>query len=1013
MSEIVLRAIIRLFALVAKEDSVTQTERETIRKFLLDQLNEKRIPVYLELFDKSTQEYNRLPADLEPEIIRQICSEINNQLTSRQKVVIMLQLIDIIMADGAITPREEKLAQVIGEHLSLTHEEIGLIKRYVSAQSPEDCRDENILLIDSQTRDTGKHLFRQQLDGFIANLYLKSSDTYFFKYVGKTDVYLNGVAQRSGAINVLANGSALRWEQADPVYFGDVMGQFLKKDDRKRTSFEASQISYQFKNGKLALRDINLAEESGRLVAIMGASGAGKSTLLNILNGSQKPTSGKVLINGIDIHQEPQRVEGVIGFVPQDDLLMEDLTVYENLYYAARLCFNHLSEEEIDFLVLKTLDDLGLTEIRDLKVGSPLKKTISGGQRKRLNIGLELLREPALLFVDEPTSGLSSRDSENIIDLLKELAMKGKLVFAVIHQPSSDIFKMFDKLLILDTGGYQIYYGNPIEAITYFKRSINLINSDQGECVACGNVNPEQIFNIIETRVINEFGNFGTQRKFAPEHWHSLFEKQHKPQPIHPSSDKPTSNLHLPGRIQQAWLFASRDVKAKLANTQYLVINLLEAPLLAFLLAFTVRYYHQDSTHHDYIFFDNPNLPAYLFMSVIVALFMGLTVSAEEIIRDRKILKREAFLHLSRGSYLFSKITILFALSAVQTLLFVLIGNFILGIHGMTLTYWLILFASSCFANILGLNISSAFNSAVTIYILIPVLLIPQLLLSGVVVKFDKLNPSLSNPTSVPLVGDMMTSRWAFEALMVAQFKDNDFERQVYEFDKVMSQSDYKMVYYLPTLESKLDYVRINHKNIQPDVQQTVTASLDLLRYELTSEAAATLAPEKVQNDLAALAPGRYDSTAHAEAHALMRVLRKVYSNRHNAAQTKKDQVVQRLMSDLGGREAYDQYRYRHQNQAITDLVTNTSDLIRIAETDNQLVQKIYPIYQDPDPSHIVDFKAQFYVPNKHFLNTNISTPWFNVLVIAAMIYLGIVALYFDWLRKLLDGGARLISRWK
>jgi hypothetical protein len=301
----------------------------------------------------------------------------------------------------------------------------------------------------------------------------------------------------------------------------------------------------------------------------------------------------------------------------------------------------------------------------------------------------------------------------------------------------------------------------------------------------------------------------------------------------------------------------------------------------------------------------------------------------------------------------------------------------------------------------------------VTIYILIPVLLIPQLLLSGVVVKFDKLNPSLSNPTSVPLVGDLMTSRWAFEALMVAQFKDNDFERQVYEFDKVMSQSDYKMVYYLPTLESKLDYVRINHKSMQPDVQQTVTASLDLLRYELTSEAAATLAPEKVRNDLDALAPGRYDSTAHAEAHAFMRVLRKVYSNRHNAAQTKKDQVVQQLMTNLGSREAYDQYRYRHQNQSITDLVTNTSDLIRIAETDNQLVQKIYPIYQDPDPSHIVDFKAQFYVPNKHFLNTNISTPWFNVLVIAAMIYLGIVALYFDWLRKLLDGGARLISRWK
>src|SRR5690606_37239364 len=114
------------------------------------------------------------------------------------------------------------------------------------------------------------------------------------------------------------------------------------------------------------------------------------------------------------------------------------------LYYAAKLCFGNYTEKQIVELTVRVLMVLGLSEIRDLKVGSPLQKTISGGQRKRLNIGLELLREPAILFVDEPTSGLSSRDSENIMDLLKELSLRGKMVFVVIHQPSSDIFKMFD-----------------------------------------------------------------------------------------------------------------------------------------------------------------------------------------------------------------------------------------------------------------------------------------------------------------------------------------------------------------------------------------------------------------------------------------------------------------------------------------------------------------------------------------------------------------------------------------
>jgi ABC-type multidrug transport system ATPase subunit len=192
----------------------------------------------------------------------------------------------------------------------------------------------------------------------------------------------------------------------------------------------------------------------------MGSSGAGKSTLLNILNGSMEPDKGRVLINGIDIYRERQKVEGLIGHVSQDDLLMEDLTVKQNLLYNAKLCFDNYTPHETEQAVDNMLYSMGLFDIKDIQVGTPLNKKISGGQRKRLNIALELIREPAVLFLDEPTSGLSSRDSENIMDLLKDLTLKGKLIFVVIHQPSSDIFKMFDRLLILDTGGYLIYSGN-------------------------------------------------------------------------------------------------------------------------------------------------------------------------------------------------------------------------------------------------------------------------------------------------------------------------------------------------------------------------------------------------------------------------------------------------------------------------------------------------------------------------------------------------------------------------
>lgn len=1006
MSEPVLNAIMRLFALLAKEDQITKQEREFIHAFLSDHLSQKGTDDHMLLFDEFAVEIsNKLSVAQEKETILEICRSINKEVAQKQKVVIMLELLSVIMADGTMSAREQSLAQIISDSLYIQAQDLNLITHYIVTKNRDQINHEDILVIDSKTGSlkAGHHIFREALDGFISVLYIRSTDTFFFKYLGHTDVYLNGVPQKPGNINVLAIGSTIRWEAADAVYFGEILNLFKKQVTTTRTSFEAKTISYKFKNGRLGLREVDIEEESGNLVALMGASGAGKSTLLHVLNGTEKPSAGQVLINGIDIYSEPQRIEGVIGFVPQDDLLIEDLTVYQNLYFAAKLCFSHLTETAIDDLVMKTLADLGLSETRDLKVGSPLRKTISGGQRKRLNIGLELLREPAVLFVDEPTSGLSSRDSENIIDLLKELSLKGKLVFAVIHQPSSDIFKMFDKLVILDTGGYQIYYGNPVDAITYFKGKINLVNSQEGECKTCGNVNPEQIFNIIETKVINEFGNFTDERKFSPGLWNKKFKERIKIIPVVPSAEEPHSTLRIPSWLQQINIFSNRDLLSKLSNTQYLVINLLEAPLLAFILAFIVRYYNSDElTNTGYIFSKNLNMPAYLFMSVIVALFMGLTVSAEEIIRDRKILKREKFLHLNHSSYLLSKIGILFLISAIQTALFVAVGNAMLEIKGMFFIYWGILFSTSCFANLVGLNISSAFNSAVTIYILIPILLIPQLILSGVVVKFDKLNPSIGNTSTVPMVGDLMASRWAFEAGMVAQYKDNEFEKQFYENDKIMADADYKKIYFIPALETRLDFAHQNFNKPDSAIRKKVASDLQVLRTEISEEL--NFVGKADFSSLDKLTLEQFDNSAYDETQNFLNALKRFYISRYNKADVAKDKKITALTRTPQLEKEYEANRNSYQNEAIAELVKNTVESNRIIEKDGTLIQKIFPIYKNPDPSHMVDFKAQFYMPAKHFLNKNIDTFYFNLGVIWTMTFLLMITLYFEVLRKIVDG---------
>jgi amino acid transporter len=226
---------------------------------------------------------------------------------------------------------------------------------------------------------------------------------------------------------------------------------------------------------------------------------------------------------------------------------------------------------------------------------------------------------------------------------------------------------------------------------------------------------------------------------------------------------------------------------------------LLEAPVLAFLLAYVIRF--QNGADNTYIFQQNDNVPGYILICIIISLFMGLTVSAEEIIKDRKIQKREAFLNLSRFSYLSSKIIILFLLSAIQSFLFVLIGNAILEVHGELVNYWIVLFSASCFANVLGLNISSTFNSVITIYITIPILLIPQLILSGLIFHYDKMNADISDKGTVPLVADIMISRWAYEAIAVNQYKANPFEIDYYEYEKKEKRYSYLSSLWGPTME--------------------------------------------------------------------------------------------------------------------------------------------------------------------------------------------------------------------
>lgn len=1007
MSEEILKALMQLFAIIAKQDDgISDIERVFVANFLKQQLNKETVDEYLILFEKyldsGTDGKIKLTSVKDSVKTLGIAKKINHTLTQKQKVIVLIRLFEFINTEKKITSQRIAIINTVAEVFNIPVDEIISIRQFVllTEEITQNTNDNILIISADENKKDSRHFIFAEIDKPIYCLRIPSVEIYFLLYKGKEDIYLNGLPIHPFIVYLFAYGGSLKLPKGHPIFYSDVVANFLSEKGSQKITYEVQNVSFTFPTGDVGLHPINFSETQGKLVGIMGASGSGKTTLLNVLSGNYTPTQGQVHINGVNFHKEKDNeLKGIIGLVPQDDLLIEELTVFQNLYFNAKLCFKGKTDEAIKTIVNKQLDDLNLAEIKHLKVGSPFNKFISGGQRKRLNIALELIREPAILFLDEPTSGLSSRDSENVMNLLRQLSLRGKLVFVVIHQPSSDIFKMFDNILIMDEGGYMVYYGNPVESVICFKTADNQINNQIGECPVCGNVNPELLFNIIDAKVVDEYGNYTKKRKVNAEEWAAYFEKNKKSYNYKKEQSKIKKTLNIPSWFSQLKVFFLRDILAKFANRQYMILNLIEAPLLAFILSVTIFYISDPSTE-KYIFRENENIPIYIFMSIIVALFLGMTISADEIFKDRKILMREKFLNLSWSGYLVSKIGILFTFSIIQSGLFVFIGNTILGLKGMYFEYWLALFTMSAFANIIGLIISASFNSVVTIYILIPLVMIPQMILGGAMFSFDKLNRWLTRPDKVPIVADMMATRWIYEALVVTQFKDNEFEKPFFDIEQKESYYNFKQVYYLPKLKDKLSFISENFLSKDKNVKKKVKNDIKLFQHELNLLLSDTFLPVKCYG-YEQWQSEKIDFDLINQTGEYIDKLNDFVSMKFLSVTNQKEKLLQYILSTQ--KDLYYKKKNDYYNESVADMVQKVFEKNKIIQYKNRFVQQVDPIYQNPIVEGYFDYRAHFYAPQKHFMGNFFNTFNFNIFVVWIMTAFLFIVLYLNWLKKALN----------
>jgi ABC-type multidrug transport system ATPase subunit len=619
-----------------------------------------------------------------------------------------------------------------------------------------------------------------------------------------------------------------------PLKDGDTIridvGQFLRCNFSERIieeerniirSLEVSEVTHRFSNNEIGLEGISFAVNRGELVCVMGASGSGKSTLLKVLAGQLQPTTGQVFLNGQSLYPQLDQLKRYVSYIPQEDAFDEHLTIGENLQFAAAIRSPHLSRRDRMRRLDGKLLELGLGERRDAVVGSAVKKTLSGGERKRLNIGLDMIGMSDVYLFDEPTSGLSSKDSEHVIEIIRSMA-HNKIIIVTIHQPSSKLFQMFHKAILLDKGGRLVFFGTPSDMLRYFAEAEHQhqFGAELGACPSCGTTRPEFIFDVLETPlrdlsgdIIYEENNRGqlvAARRYSPEFWRDKYEAFRLIQDVKQVSLRKESAARLPAapaqkkrppiRWHDEWTqfrtLLRRSFISKLRNRANVIITLGVAPVLALLIATILRY--SDSGKYD--FASAYHIPTYLFLSLIVAMFLGLTNSADDIIRDRVVLQRERNLNVRLPYYVISKTLTLGVFALIQCVLFVLIGNFVLQIRGM---FWIdlaIVFMTAMAGISLGLVVSSLVADPKTAANIVPLVLIPQIIMGGALIKYEDMNRNLvliyalthwfkEHPTKdhakkmesklqVPFVCQFIAMRWSYEELVVAQAKLNPLTRR-------------------------------------------------------------------------------------------------------------------------------------------------------------------------------------------------------------------------------------------
>ena len=476
------------------------------------------------------------------------------------------------------------------------------------------------------------------------------------------------------------------------------------------------KVKIKFKTREISSH-VNMSIKPSEFVAFVGGSGAGKSTFMKCISGVDRPTSGTVLINGEDLYENYENLKYNIGYVPQDDIVFSNLTLHDTLQYAAKLRMpDNTSIKERNERITEVLDIVSLTDFENSYI-----RQLSGGQRKRASIAVELLADPNLFFLDEPTSGLDPGTERSIMKTLRKMSQMGKTIILVTHNTLN--LHLCDKVAFFGDRGHLCFYGSPQEALDFFE--------------------------------VNDFVDIYTLINENLDYWYHKFEDLREeivPKTI-PSGKSNNIENKKKSFIKQLIILIKRYIKLISNDFQQLLILFAQAPIVAILLAMVTT----DDLYKSY-----DDTKAILFSLGCASIWLGLLNSVQEICKEKVILQKEHMADLKLSAYLLSKFIVQGLLAFIQSLLLVSIFQKIAGSSEYSIlinSFWdiqIICFLSILSSATMGLFISSFVKNANIAMTIIPLVLVPHLLFSGMLFKLEGISDFISN---------FILCRWTVEGL--------------------------------------------------------------------------------------------------------------------------------------------------------------------------------------------------------------------------------------------------------